>query len=130
MALHPGAIAGVIFKNRTNIVGAAQQDGTRTATHGASHRICDCRFPRFCISAHLSAGKLACSDIEQPGGLHLRMVRSFGEKVEELLRIHESADVHRRLRIDELAQDGRPITCEDREGTRKNRRNLRQAFIE
>ena len=59
----------------------------------------------------------------------MRVVQSLGEKVEELLRIPESADVHRRLCIDELAQDWCPITCEDLEGTRKNRGNLRQAFI-
>ena len=111
-------------------MGAAQEDGTGTATHGASHSICDCRFPHFCMSTHLSAGKLACSNIEQPGGLYLRIVQSLGEKAEELPRIPESADVHRRLRIDEFAQDRRPIACEDREGTRKNRGDLRQAFIE
>ena len=129
-ALHPGALASAIFKNRTNIVGAAQEDGAGTATHGARHDICNCRFPHLCMSTHLSEGKLACSNIEQPRGLHLRIVRSLGEKVEELLRIPELADVHRRLRIDEFAQDWRPITCEDRKGTRKNRGDLRHAFIE
>src|SRR5215471_17146984 len=29
IAFHPGAIAAAIFKHRTNIVGAAQEDGTR-----------------------------------------------------------------------------------------------------
>ena len=130
MALYPGAIARTTFKNRTNIVGAAQEDRARTATHGARHSICDCRFPHFCMSTHLGAGKLACSNIEQPSGLHVRIVESPGEKVEELLRVAQSADVHRRLRIDEFAKDWRPITREDREGARKNRGDLRQSLIE
>jgi hypothetical protein len=82
------------------------------------------------MGTHLNAGKLACSNIEQPRGLQVCSVESPGEKAEELLRVAQSADVHRRLRIDELAQDWRPITFEHREGTRKNRGNLRQALVE